>query len=576
MTSGASARWAAPRLRRAAAGAPPCGPARSRSAPAWRPTEAPADVPGDETRRAFADDQSYWPRPVGRQRAPLLPLGFGRRRARALVRHCGGGAAPRGERHVVLLPVSAHVLGGGGGRGARGNSPLHTPFVLLCQSGKMKLAVITCTVTDAGRRMRIAFEWCVPYCSIGGEYSSEAARRALVRHGRRRHRVAEEDADERPRAAERRALGDHPVEVDHEVVEVHFGGAGERRRGEQIRQADQLRLADAGTAPAATHEECSRLRRQPSCGVVRGRFAAAVSSSSVVRVESRRRRRPPRRPWTTTPTTPPLRRRRHALHRGGAPRRRRFQTCFIAWRSTWRAAVERRAVVAAGARGVELRADGGRVRVPSADDCQSHDAADDMLTVRRQACSGFAGELTQLASARTHHRFCAALPEAWSRGPRSGVSAQTASSPPATPACVRRSLEPAVDGGPLRLAPGGATPPSSSELAPMASPSPASVPALALLALPSDVTLCIFRFLNAYDIVSACEASLQWCQLVHSAALEEGVRRALARLPSAGRSRRRDARRRGRRERSPRRSRCRRGRRELGPLGADVRARAST
>ena len=53
----------------------------------------------------------------------------------------------------------------------------------------------------------------------------------------------------------------------------------------------------------------------------------------------------------------------------------------------------------------------------------------------------------------------------------------------------------------------------------MASPSPASVPALALLALPSDVTLCIFRFLNAYDIVSACEASLQWCQLVHSEAL---------------------------------------------------------
>jgi hypothetical protein len=72
---------------------------------------------------------------------------------------------------------------------------------------------------------------------------------------------------------------------------------------------------------------------------------------------------------------------------------------------------------------------------------------------------------------------------------------------------------------PLRLAPGGAAPPSSSEDAPMASPSPASVPALALLALPSDVTLCIFRFLNAYDIVSACEASLQWCQLVHSEAL---------------------------------------------------------
>ena len=48
---------------------------------------------------------------------------------------------------------------------------------------------------------------------------------------------------------------------------------------------------------------------------------------------------------------------------------------------------------------------------------------------------------------------------------------------------------------PLRLAPGGAAPPSSSEDAPMASPSPASVPALALLALPSDVTLwlCIYH-----------------------------------------------------------------------------------
>ena len=45
------------------------------------------------------------------------------------------------------------------GAARRGNSPLHTPFVLLCQSGKMKLAVMTCTVTDAGRRMRIAFEW---------------------------------------------------------------------------------------------------------------------------------------------------------------------------------------------------------------------------------------------------------------------------------------------------------------------------------------------------------------------------------------------------------------------------------